>query len=56
MKRAKKYQQKKEKEKEKEKEKKLITDIKIEDRNNKPLKKLKKYNSFSFGTLFSLST
>ena len=52
MKRAKKYQQKIEKEK----EKKVISDIKIEDRNNKPLKKLKKYNSFSFGTLFSLST
>ena len=51
MKRDKKYKQKKEKEK----EKKVLFVIKIEDRNNKPLKKLKKFNSFSFGTLFSLS-
>ena len=51
IKRAKKYRQKKEKMKEK--ENKIIIDNKKEERN--PRYKLRKHNSFSFGTLFSLS-
>ena len=38
----------------KEKEIKTVSNIKKEERNNQPLKKIKKYNSFSFATLFSV--
>ena len=45
----------KETEKEKEKENKDVYDIKNEDRNIRPIKTIRKYNSFSFGTLFALN-
>ena len=51
MKRKRKYKQ----EKEKEKESKIICDTKNRERNARPMNKIKKYNSFSFGTLFWLS-